>query len=103
MTKQIFKIIFAFLTAFLVVALLFSKKQMGKKPSKEETTTNISYYIVSEYNGQIAVFINDDKTPVKIYDSYVSTLPQKDQVTLKEGIKVETQEELQLIIEDYTS
>lgn len=103
MAKQIFKTIFTFLMAFLVIALLFSKKHFGNKPQKEETTTKISYYIVSEYNGQIAVFVNDDKTPVKIYDSYISTLPQKDQETLKEGIKVETQEELQLIIEDYTS
>ena len=103
MTKNIFKIIFAVLLAFIVVGFLFSKLQKGNIPQKEETTTIIEYYIVSEYNGQIAVFIPNNKTPVKVYDAYISTLPQKDQELLKEGVRAENVNELQLIIEDYTS
>lgn len=61
------------------------------------------YYTISEYQGKIAVFDNKSRLPLNIFDTYVSTLPQHDRMLLEEGIKVQSTEELQKIIEDYTS
>lgn len=61
------------------------------------------YYTVAEYQGKIAVFKNNENVPIDIYDTYVSTLPQHDRTLLEEGIRIETTEELQKLIEDYTS
>lgn len=61
------------------------------------------YYTVTEYRGKIAVFKNSESVPVDIFDVYVSTLPQHDRTQIEEGIRIETPEELQKIIEDYTS
>lgn len=61
------------------------------------------YYTIAEYQGKIAVFKNGENVPMDIYNVYVSTLPQHDKTLLEQGIKIETPEELQKIIEDYTS
>ncbi len=61
------------------------------------------YYTLSEYKGKIAVFKNQESIPIDIYDVYVSTLPQHDRNLLEKGIRIETPEELQRLIEDYTS
>lgn len=61
------------------------------------------YYILSEYQGKIAVFRNDDNIPINVFDTYLSTLPQHDRQLIKEGIKANTTDELQQLIEDYTS
>ena len=61
------------------------------------------YYTLSEYKGKIAVFRNQESVPIDIYDVYVTTLPQHDRTLLEKGIHIETSEELQKLIEDYTS
>ena len=61
------------------------------------------YYTISEYQGKVAVFDNKSKLPLNIFDTYVATLPQHDRALLKEGITVTSTDELQRIIEDYTS
>ena len=60
-------------------------------------------YIISVYDGKIAVFTQSDKLPIEVYDVYVSTLPEKDQKALQKGIKVEGKIKLKYLIEDYTS
>lgn len=59
-------------------------------------------YTLREYEGQVAVFSEGSELPVKVFDTSVSALPQCDREQLKLGITVETPEELQKIIEDFT-
>lgn len=61
------------------------------------------YYTVKEYQGKVAIFNSKSNLPLNIFDTYVSTLPQHDRMLLEEGITIENIEELQRIIEDYTS
>ena len=61
------------------------------------------YYTVKVYQGKVAIFNNKSNLPLNIFDTYVSTLPQHDRMLLEEGITIENTEELQRIIEDYTS
>lgn len=73
-------------------------------PEKEEKTESATYvYTLGEYNGFLAVFEADDKTPVTIYDTPVNILPDSDREMLKEGITAQTMNQLQKIIEDYSS
>lgn len=62
----------------------------------------VEYYVLSEYQGKIAVFKNNDNIPINVFDTYISTLPLHDRTLIKEGIQVKTKEELQRLIEDYT-
>lgn len=73
-----------------------------KADFQNESLTVASTYTVREYEGQIAVFSNDSEMPVKVFDTSVSGLPKCDRELLELGITVETPEELQKIIEDFT-
>lgn len=60
-------------------------------------------YIIGVYEEKIAVFTQGDSVPIEVYDVYVSTLPEKDQNSLRKGIEVEGKVNLKYLIEDYTS
>lgn len=61
-------------------------------------------YTVREYNGKIAVFVQDHTTPLDILpDPYVRDLPQADQAMLKKGIALQSEAELQSLLEDLSS
>jgi hypothetical protein len=60
-------------------------------------------YIVGVYDDKIAVFTQGDNVPIDVYDVYITTLPIKDQIDLKKGVRVEGKAKLKTVIEDYTS
>lgn len=68
----------------------------------DNPTTSISY-IIGEYDGKVAVFKENEDSPVEIFNSYTNMLPLEDAQALKNGIKVHSEDELNRIIEDYIS
>ncbi len=61
------------------------------------------YYILKNHNGRIALFSSKSEIPIKIYDIYAKSLPEKDTQALNEGIKAESEAELNNLIETYLS
>lgn len=59
-------------------------------------------YTLREYNGQIAVFTDDNVTPVEVLDVYVTTLPKSDVSRLRDGITVEGRDAIRALIEDFS-
>ena len=59
-------------------------------------------YIVMEYQGKIAVFQPGSLEPQQLLDTLVSMLPEEDRNLLAEGIRVQTDRELQALLEDYS-
>ena len=62
-----------------------------------------SGYTLRDYNGKVAVFPTGGTTPEMVFDVYTRMLPQADQQRLKDGIYVESYEELIQLVEDYIS
>ena len=60
-------------------------------------------YLLGEYGGRVAVLAPDTREPEMIFDIFLRTLPEPDRELLREGIRVETYEELTRLIEDYIS
>ena len=104
MRNKVFWIVVFAVITITVLGVLFMTldKDLDEKVVENPYLIN-DYYTMSEYKGKIAVFKNGENVPIDIYDVYVSTLPQHDRTLLEEGIRIETPEELQRIIEDYTS
>lgn len=97
-------LLFAILCALTLTLLFISlESQLEEKMSQNEGTKQSDYYTIKEYDGRIAVFKNTDKAPQKVYDSYISVLPEADRERLRKGILTDNTAELQKIIEDYTS
>ena len=95
----------------LITALFVSTLLNGDEPQKTTTQTPAvklseekkqSGFVVREYQGKIAVFDKNEQL-VTVYDVLVSTLPEYDQIQLKQGVSAESEERLRSLIEDYTS
>lgn len=99
------KILLFFILCIMVICLLYLllDRNINELTRDNPYIPPIDYYTVTEYQGKIAVFKNNDTVPLDVYDSYVSVLPQHDRELLKNGIRTESTSELQRIIEDYTS
>ena len=97
-------IAFSIISLFTLTTLFIQLNNDIEKREIEELTDNTpTYYTVKEYDGKVTIFRNEDTQPLNIYDSYVSVLPQSDQEKLKSGITVSNTDDLQKVIEDYTS
>lgn len=83
-----------------------SIKLITEKPTVTEREYEIkeeTAYTLKGYNGQLALFTNHGNKPCKIFDIFISSLPQEDKTRLETGITVYTEEEIQKLIEEYTS
>lgn len=60
-------------------------------------------YTLGTFEGQLAVFEGATAFPMKVYEVPVASLPQSEQQKLRSGIAVASMEELQVLLEDYTS
>ncbi len=60
-------------------------------------------YLLKSSGGKIAVLDNKTGKIIKKTDTLISVLPEKDQQMLKKGIKVESDTELRLLLEDFCS
>ncbi|MCH5191092.1 MAG: hypothetical protein J1F23_02905 [Oscillospiraceae bacterium] len=90
------------ISSFILLFIMIYTDNSRAVPENSDTVQS-DYYIVSEYEGKIAVFKNEEKFPLEIYDSFTAILPDTDRELLKNGIIANSTEELQKIIEDYTS
>lgn len=59
-------------------------------------------WTVREYGEKIGVFDEADEL-IDIIDVYTKTLPEADRLMLKEGIVIDSEKELNSLIEDYSS
>lgn len=95
-----------FSITFFSYSLVF-KSYIGNYANRNNhqatTESTSAIYTLSEYKGRVAVFYNNNSSPDEIYDSFLDSLPEDDVIALKEGITVFSKEELQQLLEDYTS
>ena len=71
-------------------------------PTTINTPDEDTLFIAKEYFGKIGIF---DELGVLIdtIEIYTKTLPQADQIMLREGIRLSSEEALDALIEDYSS
>ena len=60
-------------------------------------------YILSVYEGNVAVFVRGEKEPETVLETRIASLPETEAERLKKGIEAENAEALQRLIEDYCS
>ena len=101
--KQKFKIsIMLFLSAcFICCSILVGNDSKEKNISDSDNTTVGYRYTVKEYNGNVAVFGFGTTYPIEVLECPVNSLPDEEAQKLSAGIDIETEEELQQIIEAY--
>lgn len=81
---------------------LFYTLRIPADTSNEVSSAAIQY-ILREYDGKLAVYKAGESTPSRILDMETRLLPSYDQGLLRAGIEVSSPEELNQLLEDYTS
>ena len=66
-------------------------------------TALMAVYLLGVHEGKIALWSGDDPEPIQVFPYRVSMLPKKERQMLKEGIRIETLEELYELAEAYLS
>ena len=85
-------------SAFAMVYIRF-----GRDANRHTDQGTPAAYTLGVWEGQLAVFEGDAAFPNKLYEVPISALPSAEQEKLRQGIVVQTIDELQLLLEDYTS
>ena len=105
MARKSYYNFFAVLTALLIGSIIFSSllEKVNYTEQKQADVKKSIIYTVCDLDGKIAVYKNDDDTPLYVYSVLVKNLPPQDQEALKNGITLDSNEKLIRLIEDYTS
>ena len=60
-------------------------------------------FLLGNHEGFVALWIPPDPEPAKVYPYSITSLPKPDQELLKKGIPVDSEENLNALLEDYLS
>ena len=65
--------------------------------------TLIFSFLIGSHEGFVALWADPDEKPTCIFPYSVSSLPLADQQRLKNGIRLDSEEDLNRLLEDYLS
>lgn len=63
----------------------------------------LTAFILGSKNGYVALWKGEDPKPVKVFPYPISALPLQDQQALKNGIRLDSIDDLYALLEDYLS
>lgn len=82
---------------------LSSISSSSSSSSKIQAEEEAERYLIRDYQGRVAVFLEGVEEPEMIFDIYTKTLPELDQQQLTKGIPVEGYQQMTRLVEDYIS
>ncbi len=85
----------------LIGAVLKQENSEQKNISDSENTAVGYKYTVKEYNGNVAVFSFGSTYPIEVLECPLKSLPDNEAQRLTAGIDIQTDDELQQLIEAY--
>lgn len=103
--KRIYLIIMVAITisGFIIICTLgqsLHRRRIEAKISQIPQEMPAAVCTVREYNGRIGVFKGESRAPYRIIDYDVRLLSDYDREQLREGLVIESDRELQQLIED---
>ena len=102
MKRNITVILALCLTAGIIFGVIVSKAEKDEKNISDSENTAVGYkYTIKEFNGNVAVFSFGSTYPIEVLECPLKSLPDDEAQKLSAGIDIETEEELQQLIEAY--
>lgn len=90
------------LTAGVICGALNKVDNKSEKNISGSENSAVGYrYTVKEFNGNVAVFSFGSTYPIEVLECPLKSLPDDEAQKLTAGIDIETEEELQQLIEAY--
>lgn len=82
--------------------MAFDADNLAARISKD-SSLETQIFIIGEYDGRLAIFLEGNAEPLEIYDTYLSDLPEADRNYIQKGIRTTSLSELSVYLEDLTS
>ena len=95
------KLILGLCTIFCTALICISIWQMKNIPTQPISQPTNMAYTVKEYGGKLAVFTQNEPTPIAVYEVYIHLLPENDIELLRKGIPVEDDYALLKTLENF--
>ncbi len=102
MKKHFFFITLILCMAFTLFGISLNNTAKATSQAENHTESPEELYILSDYHGRIALFKAGNGTPIKVFDVFTSSLPQKDVDLIKSGIALKY-EDINNTVEDFLS
>ena len=101
------RLAFCLLSILLILVLIGSFyyenfSTVNTPESKISETQASTVYTLKEYNGFLALFVNESLSPEAVYSVPIASLPEADRKMLTDGISVTDISLLQSLLEDFT-
>lgn len=94
----------AFVLSAIIITSGFNNIKKDESPTNiADTEPSTQKYIISEFEGRIALYKSGEKEPLEVYPVFASSLPDSDYARIKKGICVESNDELHSLLDDYLS
>ena len=108
MTRMFDRRIYLMLMISLTISGFIVICTLGQSIQRQKLANRISFSVpepvpvceIREYNGRIGLFKIDSSTPYRVIEYDVALMPEFDREKLREGVIMETEEELRRFIED---
>lgn len=93
------------IAAVIVLCALSQSIQNKRAAAKTEESSTLPQvdYVLGEYEGYLAVFRGEQQKPYQVLQMPVQLLPEEDQGAIEAGIRVQTEQELRRLLEDFAS
>lgn len=95
-------LLFAAALAMLIAAVTLFVVFKVYSPTADKGRQYEPQYVIADWEGQVAVFEGEERYPMQIYDTAVSTLPSELQQAVREGVPARDAAHLATLLEDYT-
>lgn len=88
------------------VAALLPIREESEAPPQSGTVTTVTTAafpkILRAWEGGIGLFFPDAAEPTAVYDVPLQSLPEEEQARLRAGVRVDSEERLAALLENYT-
>ena len=74
---------------------------MTKIPLRNRFAVLLTVFLLGSHYGNLALWIGEDPEPARVFCCRVATLPVADQILLGQGIRLDSEEALAKVLENY--
>ncbi|MDR1565069.1 MAG: hypothetical protein LBS74_08945 [Oscillospiraceae bacterium] len=88
--------------ALLIISVIYAISAFNASKNIQATAPAVeATYILSDFEGRLAIYRSGEPVPIEVFDVVVENLPITDQELLSEGLETNSKKQLLLWIEDY--
>ena len=101
MRRKSHPVLWVLTASFLLAAVILFVLFRFVLPAPTDTGP-VPLYTIKSWEGQVAVFERHQSYPKQVYDMPLSGLPYELRQQVQQGVPVFSEEELSILLEDYT-